>query len=518
MILVVDCYIEFILIFILLLLLNLILLLLFTLMSLFNILFEYIDATLGVSKYNTQRTKVKAHDIIFNVVEKAFNAFYSLNPELMQQIDNLVDSTPISQFTKEIAYQINSQSSQERINDKKSRSVVSIYADIFVPLVKPWAIEVLDEFDDSDDRRPPVIVSRPQIATCVTRCTYANLTGKVAYDEFKLAPTKSGQPGFEGTNASFEETNMCLKLHEEMKIIIDAKTRIEQQIPRTGTPDAIKDAKKGIVLQEISRIRDQLPGIRAYVEHVANNMYEPINAYCVAHEYKGRRKTVTIDKPENLKNAPQFKQFITYKAPTKTLTPKLSRQSTGTDNNTQNNTQDNTLDIMTEPANTAPSAKPFHTARPPAPIVPTPKQSITQKQSIIPKQSIPPTPTLTQPPSPPTTVQQVVDNERKQKARKQKRIMNDQKQAQIRKPHIKPANLGPIPDTPSLNTAPVVNSDVNSDEDNEPASVESAVSFDNYDGFDNVEDDDDVDNEYTNEYTNAVDEDAFGDLVYDDNM
>lgn len=228
-----------------------------------SIIHDYIHTIID-TKY-TKRTKVSAHKYCDEVIAEFLNIFAELNPDIIKYLD---EQTYAEYKPAVVLFK------------------VSLYMDLFKPIVQNWVSSVLLE-KKIDDR-----LSKSPMITKITRLIYVNLYSKRPASKFAISDFSKSTPTFEAVEFDDSEENLVNACSKETFKFLEYKSKIE-----TG------EMTKFACLLHIEEHDEEFPLMKKYTRHIVELILDIIDDW-------NEKKSVPLPKkrkvpPEKPKEEPE---------------------------------------------------------------------------------------------------------------------------------------------------------------------------------------------------------------------
>lgn len=230
-----------------------------------SIIHDYIHTIID-TKY-TKRTKVSAHKYCDEVISEFLNIFAELNPDIIKYLDKqtYAEYKPAVVLFK-----------------------VSLYMDLFKPIVQNWVSSVLLE-KKIDDR-----LSKSPMITKITRLIYVNLYSKRPASKFAISDFSKSTPTFEAIEFDDSEENLVNACSKETFKFLEYKSKIE-----TG------EMTKFACLLHIEEHDEEFPLMKKYTRHIVELILDIIVDWNEKKHDKTSKVVKSVPLPKKRKVKPE---------------------------------------------------------------------------------------------------------------------------------------------------------------------------------------------------------------------
>ena len=230
-----------------------------------SIIHDYIHTIID-TKY-TKRTKVSAHKYCDEVIADFLNIFAELNPDIIKYLD---EQTYAEYKPAVVLFK------------------VSLYMDLFKPIVQNWVSSVLLE-KKIDDR-----LSKSPMITKITRLIYVNLYSKRPASKFAISDFSKSTPTFEAVEFDDSEENLVNACSKETFKFLEYKSKIE-----TG------EMTKFACLLHIEEHDEEFPLMKKYTRHIVELILDIIDDWNEKKHDKTSKVVKSVPLPKKRKVPPE---------------------------------------------------------------------------------------------------------------------------------------------------------------------------------------------------------------------
>lgn len=230
-----------------------------------SIIHDYIHTIID-TKY-TKRTKVSAHKYCDEVISEFLNIFAELNPDIIKYLD---EQTYAEYKPAVVLFK------------------VSLYMDLFKPIVQNWVSSVLLEKKIDD------WLSKSPMITKITRLIYVNLYSKRPASKFAISDFSKSTPTFEAIEFDDSEENLVNACSKETFKFLEYKSKIE-----TG------EMTKFACLLHIEEHDEEFPLMKKYTRHIVELILDIIVDWNEKKHTKTSKVVKSVPLPKKRKVKPE---------------------------------------------------------------------------------------------------------------------------------------------------------------------------------------------------------------------
>lgn len=230
-----------------------------------SIIHDYIHTIID-TKY-TKRTKVSAHKYCDEVISEFLNIFAELNPDIIKYLD---EQTYAEYKPAVVLFK------------------VSLYMDLFKPIVQNWVSSILLEKKIDD------WLSKLPMITKITRLIYVNLYSKRPASKFAISDFSKSTPTFEAIEFDDSEENLVNACSKETFKFLEYKSKIE-----TG------EMTKFACLLHIEEHDEEFPLMKKYTRHIVELILDIIVDWNEKKHDKTSKVVKSVPLPKKRKVKPE---------------------------------------------------------------------------------------------------------------------------------------------------------------------------------------------------------------------